>query len=238
MKQLLSISNDSKTSKGEKLGYLTGILYLAPANESGVMNVCPHASAGCKLACLFTAGRGSFNSVRDARIAKTIYFKRDRAAFMSDLVANVHALIKKAAKAGLKPAVRLNGTSDLPWHNIPVPGAPNIMSLFPDVPFYDYTPNTERALDFGRNRLPANYSLTYSRKEDNEIFARLVAQNGGNVAVVFSSKTLPKAYYGRPVINGDESDLRFLDPRGVIVGLSAKGKAKKDTSGFVVQTNN
>jgi hypothetical protein len=234
MKQLLSISNDSKTSKGESFGYLTGILYLAPASESGVMNVCPHASEGCRLACLFTAGRGSFNSVRTARIAKTVFFKRDRQAFVATLVENIQALVKKAAKAGLKPAVRLNGTSDLPWHKIPVGDAPNIMSLFPDVPFYDYTPNPTRIFE----TLPANYSLTFSRKEDNHAIAQSIAASGANVAVVFAGKALPATFFGRPVFNGDASDLRFLDPRGVIVGLSAKGKGRKDTSGFVVHATN
>lgn len=236
MRTLLSIGNDAKTVKGERLGYMTGILYLAPAHESGVINVCPHASDGCTQACLFTAGRGTFDSVRDARIAKTIEFARDRANFMVALAGNIEALISKARKAGMIPAVRLNGTSDLPWHKIAVDGHVSIMHKFSDVQFYDYTPNGSRVLDWAHGRLPNNYHVTFSRKESNQAHVEMiVAGTQANVACVFAGKTLPETYLGRRVINGDESDLRFLDPERVIVGLSAKGKGKRDTSGFVIQ---
>jgi hypothetical protein len=124
------------------------------------------------------------------------------------------------------PAFRLNGTSDIRWETVPVNGATNLMSLFPNVQFYDYTKHENR-----RN-LPANYHLTVSRSETNEanVFALPY-----NVAVVFNSKTLPAEYNGRPVVNGDDTDLRFLDPTGVVVGLTAKGKAKKDPTGFTVR---
>ena len=236
MRSLLSVGADAKTRKGQKYGYLTGILYLAPAKEAGVGNLCPHASAGCEAACLFTAGMGSFESVKQARIAKTVEFARDRANFMVALCANVEGLIKKAEKANLIPAVRLNGTSDLPWHKIPVEGHVSIMHKFSEIAFYDYTPNVSRVLDWQNGRLPNNYHLTFSRKENNQAHVEMiVAGTQANVACVFAGKTLPETYLGRRVVSGDESDLRFLDPERVIVGLSAKGKGKKDDSGFVIR---
>jgi hypothetical protein len=260
---LLSISADAKTVKGEKQGYLTGILYLAPASIAGVGNLCPNATAGCKAACLYSAGRGAFNSVQTARIAKTKRFHSDRAAFMAELVADIAALVRKAKRSGMTPVVRLNGTSDLPWENITVRccdsptcsnGAmPNIMAQFPDVQFYDYTKSARRALAHARGEMPANYHLTFSRSECNEADALTVLAAGGNVAVVFDTPktgTLPRFWRGYRVLDGDTSDLRFADPRGdrepfgvragngngYVVGLKAKGAARRDTSGFVVGT--
>jgi hypothetical protein len=223
--KLLSIDTNAKTIKGQSKGYLTGILYLTPADISG-RNVCPHASAGCRAACLFSAGRGAFDNVKSARLRKTLAFFKDKDAFLSDLKADIASLVKKAKKAGMSPCVRLNGTSDIPWHNM------GIMEEFPSVPFYDYTPNKARMMEYLDGKLPENYSLTFSRKEDNESACDDVIAKGGNVAVVF--RDTPTAWKGKYTFNGDESDLRFLDPRGVIVALKAKGKAKKDTSGFVI----
>lgn len=228
MSTLLSIGNDAKTTKGEKKGYLTGILYLAPSNESGI-NVCPFSSAACRHDCLFTAGRGSFANVKAARIAKTQYFHRDRNAFLEQVGREILKLQAKAERQGMIPAVRLNGTSDLEFHRMG-----GLMEKHAGMQFYDYTPNHVRFVAYMEGKLPSNYHLTFSRKEDNEPIARAIAWSGGNVAVVFRTKEFPAEFWNRPVINGDESDLRFLDPSGVIVGLSAKGKAKKDHSGFVV----
>ena len=223
--KLLSIDTNAKTKKGQKKGYLTGILYLTPADLSG-RNVCPHASAGCKAACLYSAGRGAFDNVKSARLRKTLAFFKDKNSFVADLKADIASLVKKAEKAGMSPCVRLNGTSDIPWHNM------GIMEEFPEVPFYDYTPNKTRMIDYLDGKLPKNYSLTFSRKEDNESACDEVMARGGNVAAVF--KNTPETWKGKRTFNGDDSDLRFLDPRGVIVALKAKGKAKKDTSGFVI----
>jgi hypothetical protein len=107
-----------------------------------------------------------------------------------------------------------------------------IMQEFPEVPFYDYTPNRQRMLDYLAGKLPSNYSLTFSRKEDNETACEEILARGGNIAAVF--KESPTTWKGIPCFNGDESDLRFLDPKNSIVALKAKGKAKKDTSGFVI----
>jgi len=223
--KLLSVDTNAKTIKGQKKGYLTAILYLAPANMSG-RQVCPHRSAGCELACLNSAGRGAFSTVQAARLKKTLAFFKDKGGFIADIKKDIAALIKKANKKGMLPCVRLNGTSDIPWHNM------DIMQAFPEVPFYDYTPNKARMIDYLDGRLPANYSLTFSRKEDNEGACDEIMARGGNVAAVF--KAMPETWKGKPCFDGDQSDLRFLDPKGTVIALKAKGKAKKDTSGFVI----
>tara|TARA_R110002020_G_scaffold44929_1_gene128951 strand:- start:407 stop:1117 length:711 start_codon:yes stop_codon:yes gene_type:complete len=227
---LLSVDTNAKTVKGQKRGYLTGILYLAPSNESGTINVCPHASAGCRAACLYTAGMGSFSNVKQARINKTLWFARDRESFVAQIKKDIAALIRKAKRMNLIPCVRLNGTSDLPFENF------GIMQEFPDIAFYDYTKNAKRMKRFLAGEMPANYSLTFSRSETkrNHRQCEEIAKLGGNVAAVFAGKTLPKTYKGKRVFNGDNSDLRFLDPTGVIVGLTAKGMARKDNSGFTI----
>lgn len=230
---LLGIGSDAKTSKGIALNVLTGILYLAPSNESKVINTCPKASKGCRLSCLFTAGRGAFNSVKTARINKTLRFVNDQAGFLIDLIADIKALVKKATKLGMTPAVRLNGTSDIAWETILI-GGKCIMDLFPNVTFYDYTKRIERVRDYAAGKMPRNYSLTFSKSENNDVEVAEAVRLGVNVAVVFSKPLFPATYLGVPVINGDDTDVRFLDSKGVVVGLKAKGKAKRDTSGFVV----
>lgn len=218
--RLLGTSN-AKTTKGEPLGYLTGILYLAPAKSSG-FNVCARSSAGCEASCLNSAGRGKFTAVQAARLAKTLAYFNNRAAFLDDLRLSIRRIIRLANKQGLRPAVRLNGTSDLPFFNH------GIQKEFPEVIFYGYTAR----IDFLR-KSPEN--LTFSRKEDNQKDVDYVLQHlpEVNVAVVFRKK-LPAVWRGREVIDADLHDCRFLDRRGVICGLTAKGKAKRDTSGFVV----
>jgi hypothetical protein len=227
---LLSISSDSKTVKGEKYGYLTGVLYLAPSDVSG-RNTCPMASAGCRSACLYTAGRGRFSNVQQSRIDKTLRYFADVDAFTAELRKDIEKLERKAKKLGLIPAVRLNGTSDL-FGRMHV----ELITAFPHITFYDYTKVSKR---FNIAEKVSNYSLTFSRSESNELEALGVLERGHNIAVVFAVDAcgrLPILYHGFPVIDGDESDLRFLDARGVVVGLKAKGDAKRDRSGFVVQT--
>jgi hypothetical protein len=234
--KLLSVSADAKTIKGEKLGYLTGVMYFAPADLSGY-EVCPMRSAGCSAACLgWNAGRANIikrgditNTIRDSRAAKTQWYFEDRAAFMVALIKEIEALVRKAKRQGLTPVVRLNGSSDIPWERVPVNGADNIMALFPAITFYDYTKR------HNRRELPHNYSLTYSLAEDNDARAAKAYRNGMNVAAVFFDvpATFRLGDTLVPVIDGDASDLRFRDPNGVVVGLKAKGDAKKDASGFV-----
>ncbi len=221
----LLTTENAKTPKGQKQGYLTGILYLAPNTLSGV-NICPHSTAGCRAACLNTAGRGRVDSIQEARILKTLHFLNNRTGFINQLRDDIRALERKAAREGLFLAIRLNGTSDIPWERL----APEIFTEFSHVQFYDYT-----KFPIGtRGTIPANYNLTYSHHEDLEALERKMLLDAQfNIAMVFDS--VPETFEGYKVISGDETDLRFLDPQGVIVGLTAKGKAKKDTSGFVVR---
>ena len=222
--KLLSKSN-AKLVKGEKLGVLTFGLSLAPYNLSGV-NLCPYASKGCAAACLFTAGRGAFSNVKNVRIAKAKFFNTDKPAFMAQLEKDIQAAIKQAAKKNLRLAIRLNVLSDIAWEKF------GIMEKFPSIQFYDYTKNPFRMADFLGGKLPENYHLTFSRSESNQTQVDEILALGGNVAIVFNKS--PETYKGKKVIDGDLSDARFRDGKNVIVGLKAKGKAKKDESGFVV----
>jgi hypothetical protein len=227
MFKTLITSGDAKTIKGEKLGYRTGIMYLSPANQSGVINVCPSASLGCMAMCLNTAGRGQMDMVQKVRLARTLFLKDNPTEFSARLRGEVSKLIASAKRANMIPAIRINGTSDLPKLVAP------LAEEFKDVQFYDYT-----KLPKPYKRTRSNYDITFSRSETNEKDCLDALANGINVAVVFSTKKnekLPDSYLGYEVISGDEHDLRFLDKKGVIVGLTAKGKAKRDTSGFVVK---
>ena len=239
---LLSTGNP-KTLKGMQQGYNTYILHLAPSTLSG-HNTCPKATAGCISACLNTAGRGGMfkkgeftNTIQKARIRKTNLFYDNRDEFMRLLVADINLAIKQSAKAGLTPVFRLNGTSDLSWEKYPVTMGnvvyTNIFSAFEFVQFYDYTKVLGRKV-----KDIANYHLTFSMADGNYLDCKQAVVEGYNIAVVFGIKKgteMPKKFFNSnmSVFNGDESDLRFLDPKGVIVGLYAKGKAKKDISGFV-----
>jgi hypothetical protein len=247
--KLLTISGNPKTDKGEALGYWTAILHLAPAKLSG-FEVCPKASAGCRAACLNTAGHGGLakggkvtyetltqgtrtNAVQLARILRTQKLFLARADFMRQLAKEIAAHVKRCRKAGFTPAIRLNGTSDIRWEasGYHIDGR-SIFDWFPEVQFYDYTKIANR-----RN-LPANYALTFSYADGNRDDVVKAIAGGLNVAVVFRDKATRARYMGEgfmglPVIDGDETDLRFLDPTQVVVGLYAKGDAKRDTSGFV-----
>jgi hypothetical protein len=227
MFKLLSTANP-KIQKGTKLGYLSFILHLAPADLSG-KNTCPKATEGCKAACLNTAGRGGMfkkgentNMIQKARIRKTNYFYADREGFLADLEADIRKGIKLATKLGLTPVFRLNGTSDLSWEKY------GIIEKFPTVQFYDYTKVLGRKV----SHLP-NYFLIFSKADGNDSDVAEAIMQGMNVAAVFDA--VPTEHMGRPVIDADEHDLRFLDAKGVIAGLKAKGRAKKDYSGFVIR---
>lgn len=229
--KLLSVSTDAKTTKGESLGFLTGILYLAPATTTK-WNTCSMAKvAQCDKACLYTAGRGAMNSVQLARIRKTEWLFENTESFMLQLAEDITKLVAKAKKLGLTPLVRLNGTSDIRWETIEVSYTKkNIFQMFPEVQFYDYTK------DVNRKDLPANYDLTfsYSGVEGFQPFVAKALKKQMRIAVVFRRENdIPTTFMGIPVVSGDNSDVRHLDDK-VIVGLYAKGKAKLDTTGFVV----
>ena len=232
MFKLLSTANP-KIQKGTKLGYLSFILHLAPADLSG-REVCPKRTAGCSAACLNTAGRGGMfkrgentTMIQRARIRKTQYFFEARDYFMMDLYDDIKRAIRYAERQGLKPVFRLNGTSDLSWEKYTI-NENNIFELFPDVQFYDYTKVLGR-----KTSKYKNYHLTFSAADGNDADVAKAMEQGMNVAVVFDE--IPQEYKGKSVFNADDTDLRFMDPKGVVLGLKAKGRAKKDYSGFVIR---
>ena len=250
MTKLLSINADAKTIKGNKKGFMTAIQYLTPYTASGV-NLCPNAkNANCHEACLVSSGRMVMQ--KQARLNRTKLYLTNQAEYFRQLTTEIKAFIKKASKKGLTPLVRLNGTSYIRWENIgfyypektgtgfkPVYYR-NIMEIFPDVQFYDYTkiPNREKSIN-GVQSFPENYDLTfsYSGAPGFKKFNDRALKEGKRVAVVFDKvENIPLTFHGRKVVSGDDTDVRHLDPKNVIVSLYAKGKAKKDTSGFVIKT--
>lgn len=221
-----------KLVKSRKKGYVQEGLHLAPFTLSG-KNTCSHASLGCSAACLNTSGYGVYSKVQEARKRRTTLFFTNRQMFMSNLCRNIKNSIKRHEKKGITPSFRLNLTSDIAWESIKHEGK-TLMQHFPKVKFYDYTKNPNRMLRFLSGDFPKNYHLTFSRTENNESACSVIAACGGNVAIVFDK--IPKKWKGKRVVDGTTHDLRFLDPKNVIVGLLPLGKAKKDTSGFVIRT--
>ena len=219
----------TKTIKGQVDGYLTAICYLVPDKK-----LCPFAiQAGCFDGCLKSAGRGAFDNVQAARAAKTAFFKENQRAFMLSMCADVWSHVRRAAKLGLIPLVRPNGTSDIPFENILIDGR-TIFQIFADVQFYDYTKHPNRNL---AGKTAGNYDLTYSF---SAITPKTVSIKGltnwhnKRVAVVFQKQAdIPAEFRGWPVVDGDNTDVRHVEPARVVVALYAKGKAKRDTGGFV-----
>jgi len=220
---LLTTSN-AKTVKGEKFGYTTYILYMAPGSQNGKgINLCPCSSKGCASACLFKSGRGGFNRVEKARINKSNYFVYNRKGFLEQLdreVTNITKREKHQTKKNI-PVFRLNGTADIAFEKYEIRDGKNLFELHPTVQFYDYTKNLKRL--YSNNH--QNYDLTFSRSEENGDLVKDVLEDGFNVAVVFGvtkDRSLPKTYEGFKVLDGDLTDLRFLDDNGCIVGLKYK----------------
>lgn len=231
----LLTQGNSKIVKGEKLGYITKGIHFAPANLSG-FEVCQWRSKGCTMSCLNTAGRGQMNSIQNSRIAKTKLFFNQQFDFLAKLSKEISSSIKSATKKGMKSAFRLNLTSDIAWESVFLneDQPKSIFDKFSSTQFYDYTKSFKRMAQYlGKHKeFPSNYHLTFSLSETNQKLGEMVLEMGGNVAVVFR-KQLPKTWKGYEVVNGDENDLRFLDKKGVVVGLIEKGMAKKDETGFV-----
>lgn len=241
MIDLLTTANP-KTDKGTKRGYLTAILHLSPERLSGYGNVCASASAGCVASCLNTAGRGGIglttvgdNAIQRARRERTRLWFEERDAFMRQLVREIESHAARARRAGLTPCVRLNGTSDIRFEHVKIDGA-TLFDRFDWLQFYDYTKHANR------RDIPDNYHLTYSLAETPRSWrgAEVALEKGVNVAVVLAGagdsvhpRPFPPTWNGRALVDGDTSDLRFLDPVGVYVGLRAKGRAKSDGTGFV-----
>lgn len=223
--------SSAKTIKGQKLNYLTAILYLVPDDK-----LCPHArAAGCMEACLNTAGRGAMSSVQLARKAKTEFFRENPEAFLLSLCADVWSLVQRAERLGMVPLVRLNGTSDIPFENVIIETlGHNVFLEFPDVQFYDYTKHPSRNLE---GKTAGNYDLTYSF---SGITPKAISIKGltnpwnKRTAVVFHRREdIPQSFRGWPVVDGDDTDVRHIEPERVVVALYAKGKAKHDTGPFV-----
>lgn len=228
---LLSFAKgNAKIEKSDKSGeYSTAIMYLAPHSMSGT-NICPHASPGCITSCLFLSGHGVYSNVIAARLKRTQFYLKEREKFLTQLKLEIRQHVKRSKGKGLIPCIRLNGTSDIRWEKV----CPSLFTEFHDVQFYDYTKNDKRMIEWCEGKLPSNYHLTFSRSEVNDDACRRVIAAGGSVAVVFKRGRVRRGWYGVAVKNGDETDLRFLDPRGKVIGLYAKGKARRDMSGFVV----
>ena len=222
----------TKIEKSNKLSdeWFSRIIYLAPDDlADGKRTLCPYAKvAKCNVPCLNTAGMGKFSNVQQSRIRKSLLFLNEPQEFMRQLVEDVNKFLRECDRLGKKPALRLNGTSDIQWETIEVDGHENIFAMFPQIQFYDYTKIPTRKVE----HIP-NYHLTWSYSEANDKYATLFDKVSNNIAVVFRD-ALPKMFKGLKVIDGDKHDMRFLDETQVVVGLIEKGEAKKDTSGFVI----
>ena len=224
--KLIGVGNNAKTVKGDGSEYLTAILYLLPDNF-----LCPMSEiAGCKEPCLNTAGRGRFDNVQKARHRKSLMLKKLPEEFEKLLRVDLDKFQRYCQRRDIQPVVRLNGTSDRNWKNIIVD--------YPDIQFYDYTKVFNRV----SKNWPSNYHLTLSYSEASEYYRDKVVEYANkynaNMAVVFRDKNnIPDTFLDRPVIDGDSDDLRFLDPDNVVVALYAKGGAKRDTTGFVIDVN-
>ena len=241
--KLLSIDTNAKTSKNTKYGYLTGIQYLSPYNTSGV-NLCPMAEkAGCIKSCLYYSGRGKFKNVQQARLNRTKLYLTNQPEYFNQLITEIQALIKKAAKRELSPLIRLNGTSDIRWENIGFTFEDtyyrNIFEFFPNVQFMDYTkiPNRVDSKN-GLNNWPSNYDLTfsYSGAPEFQKYNQRAIDKGVRIAVVFDKvETIPLQFHGRKVLGGDDNDLTFTKPKGSILALYAKGAKAEIQAGIDTQ---
>ena len=221
--------NKSNTIQDE---YFSRILYLAPDNlADGKRTVCPYAKvAKCNEACLNTAGLGGvYSSIQKSRIRKTLMFLNETEKFFDLLIKDIDKFVKECDKLGKKPALRLNGTSDIQWEAIEVEDFKNIFEMYPNIQFYDYTKIPTRKV----SHIP-NYHLTWSYSQANDKYASLFDKVPYNKAVVFFD-ALPSMFKGLKVIDGDKHDMRFLDKSNSVVGLLAKGKAKQDDTGFVIK---
>jgi hypothetical protein len=237
-------TDNPKACKALGFGWLNAIHYMAPHALAGVGNLCPQASEGCKALCLgwysgqadFVRHQNQHNTVRRSRIRKARLFMQERGMYVGYLKEEIAKLVGKADKEGLKLCVRLNGSTDIAWESVRPAGLreKSLIEAFPEVQFTDYTKVERRAIAHARGELPRNLNLTFSRSETNEEACLRVLAHGGNVAVVFASP-MPPLWHGYRVINGDKHDLRHLDARSLVVGLTPKGRrAKRDRSGFVV----
>lgn len=233
--QLLSFGDaNPKIWKSDKSGkgYNTALLSLAPYTEAGGRNLCPCASEGCKKSCLYRSGRGRTFKIQKQRVAKTKFYLEHPTEFMLKLTREISGFHVKNKAAGLKTAIRLNGMSDIVWEQEIPTLFQHFYAIDSDIQFYDYTKIFQRLSPDWKYKQP-NYELVFSRSETNEADCLKVLEMGGRVSIVFR-KELPANWNGYPVVCGDDDDLIFLKPKGHVIGLVAKGPARKDTSGFVL----
>ncbi len=225
----------AKAKKQTGLSYLG---YLAPASLSGY-NVCSHSTPECRMGCLNTSGRAGIEEfagltmIQDARIKKTKLFYEHPEFFMAWLMAEIEAGQRKAKKDGYFFSVRLNCTSDIDWQSVKINGK-SIFETYPEISFYDYTKNANKFFD-----KPSNYHLTLSYTGRNWGLCEVILKRGHNVAMVFNVKTeaeLPAMHNGYKVINGDLTDYRIDDAKGIIVGLKWKRIANREAEKQVLNS--
>ena len=236
---LLNIDANAKTIKGQKQGYMTAVMYLAPHKlANGKDDVCPYSTVGCRQSCLYTAGHGRYSTVKKARVARTLWFLKDRLGFMQLLELEINKFMIKAKKKELIPVVRLNGTSDIDWnfyyyHSEDICRLQyTIFNRFPNLQFYDYTKDTRKVI----RKQPSNYHLVYSYNENSQkdFCYDLLNKYKINIAVVYDQAGY-EAALNCGAIDGDYNDLRFKDKVGRVVALKEKGQAKRDRTGFVIR---
>lgn len=226
--ELLSPFNE-KTPKGEELGYLTAMMYLAPHTLAGGKSVCPHSTEACRAGCLFSAGRGTTPRVVNARLRRTRWYLEDRDGFFDQLIGELVTLQNAADEHGLKLAIRLNGTSDILWEREKLEEGRTLFDLFPRATFYDYT-RTPAA----HRKVPTNWRLTFSLADEPPEVALDHLAAGRSVAAVVpeDEKPFPGMWFGLgehvvSAVDGDEHDLRFLDPAPALVLLKPKGALRR-----------
>lgn len=225
------LTKNFKSEKTSKDKVEIRIQQMLPHSLAGGVNLCPHSSVGCRSDCLVFAGRGKMNTVQKARYSRTLLYLNNRDEHKRMLMYELELFDKYCKKRDLFAAVRLNGFTDIRWDKI----YPEIFEIFTDIQFYDYTKNPVFMEAFLKGGLPNNYHLTFSRSEDNEDICFDILRNNGHVAVVFFDR--PKTWNRFKVYSGDDRDDRFNDTlfyKGKVCGLTAKGKALHDTTGFVV----
>lgn len=221
--------NNAKTVKGESLGFGSFLFMGAPHTESGY-NACASSTAGCREACIFYAGRGAFDTVKQARIRKTILYFTKRREFLELVNKDIKSAIRWSKKNDLTPCFRLDGTTDLGI-------ARYFVNEYPDNQFYDYTKVITRLNKASKS---VNWHTTFSLSEKTTVKQmKVLLASPSNIAVPF--RNVPEAgrrVLGRRIENGDENDLRFLDGHKKIITLKVKGRGRKSTNEFIVNDIN
>ena len=233
------VSTSSKIMHSQQYSHqYTYAIYLAPSNLSGY-NVCSHSTPECRIGCLNTSGRAGIEIMSgktktiDCRNKKVRLLFEEPEFFMAWLIAEIKYFQRKAIRDNYYFSVRLNASSDVDWQNVKVNGQ-SIFEIFPQVAFYDYTKNINKFID-----KPLNYHLTYSYTGRNELQYEAVLKAGFNVASVFKVRKeaeLPKYFDNYPVINGDLTDYRIDDAKGIIVGLKWKRIANRKAEQKIINS--